>query len=350
MKTSEFIYSLPPELIATHPLEPRDMARMLVMNRGNDKLLDKHFRDLPDILQAGDVLVFNDSRVIPARLTALVGDRKYEVLLVKNLKASTWECWIKPGKKARIGDIFKFSDKLFAEMLRREDDIFILKFNLSGTEFFAELTEIGEVPIPPYIVKARAFDEQEIMDKEDYQTVYAKTEGSVAAPTAGLHFTDELLQKLRDKGIQLEYVTLHVGLGTFQPVTAENVEDFQIHSEYYEINSGTAERLRKAKDEGRRIVAVGTTSVRVLESVSRHCEEQGDVAISSHSGDTKIYIFPGYKFRFVDGIITNFHLPKSSLLLLVSAFAGKEEILSAYQHAIDNKYRFYSYGDGMVIL
>jgi len=354
MKTSEFNYNLPQELIATHPSEPRDSARILVMSRENGSLDDRHFYQLPDILQAGDVLVFNDSKVIPARLHAVIPGRKpgiqpriFEILLVKNVEASTWECWIKPGKKAKSGDIFTFSGKLSAELLRREDDIFILEFNLVGPEFYHEIEKIGEMPVPPYIVKARALDEQITnnkkqitTDRDDYQTVFARNEGSVAAPTAGLHFTDELLQKLRDKGIQLEYVTLHVGLGTFQPITAENVEDFQIHSEYYEINSATATRLQKAKHEGRRIIAVGTTSVRVLESSM----------LTSVSGDTNIYIYPGYEFGVIDGIITNFHLPKSSLLLLVSAFAGQKEIIHAYEYAVKNKYRFYSYGDGMVIL
>jgi S-adenosylmethionine:tRNA ribosyltransferase-isomerase len=213
------------------------------------------------------------------------------------------------------------------------------------------------MPIPPYIVKAREletrnskFETSSSEDDGDYQTIYAKTEGSVAAPTAGLHFTEELFNKLCKKGVQLEYVTLHVSLGTFQPVTTEKVEDFQIHSEYYVLSAETSERLNKAKNEGRRIIAVGTTSVRVLESALRHTGEQSDVAISAAAGDTSIYIYPGYQFRFVDGIITNFHLPKSSLLLLVSAFAGTENILHAYNHAVEERYRFYSYGDGMVII
>lgn len=326
---------------------------MLVMSRESGELQDKHFYDLPDLLQTGDVLVFNDSKVIPARLTATINhqstinSRVFEVLLVKNLKGSTWECWVKPGKKAKIGDQFTFSDKLTAKLLRREDDIFILDFSLSGAEFYVEIAKIGEMPIPPYIVKARELEtrnsELEISSSEDdsdYQTIYAKNEGSVAAPTAGLHFTLELMGRLNKKNVQLEYVTLRVGLGTFQPVTTEDVEDFDIHSEYYEIDAKTAERLAKAKREGRRIIAVGTTSVRVLESSE----------LKAGSGDTNIYIYPGYKYKFVDGMITNFHLPKSSLLLLVSAFAGREEILKAYDHAVKNKYRFYSYGDGMVII
>lgn len=373
MKTSEFNYNLPPELIATSPIEPRDMAKMLIMERNGGKLQDKYFYNLVDILMPGDVLVFNDSKVIPARLHATITRSdlvaRFEVLLVKNCEGGTWECWVKPGKKLHVGDVLTFSKKLTAEYLRRKNDIFILKFNLGGSDFFKELEKIGEMPVPPYIVKARRFDEQKTnnkkqitSDEKDYQTVYAKTEGSVAAPTAGLHFTEELLSRLKDKGIQLEYVTLHVGLGTFQPVTAENVEDFQIHSEYYEITPETAQRLNDARKEGRRIIAVGTTTVRVLESAASSVKRSdliqtrtargkvGPFEVSTFSGDTSIYIYPGYHFKFVDGMITNFHLPKSSLLLLVSAFSRTEHVLNAYQYAIKKRYKFYSYGDGMFII
>jgi len=358
MKISEFNYNLPNELIAAHPVEPRDSARMLVMDRASGALTDKHFTDLPEILRPGDVLVFNDSKVIPARLQATViasearqsSSRSFEVLLVKNLEGSTWECWVKPGKKAKTGDIFQFSDKLSAEFIRRDDDIFILKFNLDGPAFFSELGKIGEMPVPPYILKARHEKHDEVVDKDDYQTVYARAEGSVAAPTAGLHFTAELLERLRERGVHLEYVTLHVGLGTFQSVTAENIEDFQIHSEYYEISPETAMRLNDAKREGRRVIAVGTTTVRVLESAAKNCEPCRTAAILPSSGETNIFIYPGYTWRFVDGMITNFHMPQSSLLLLVSAFAGTNNIRNAYDYAVENKYRFYSYGDGMVII
>ena len=410
MKISEFNYNLPNELIATHPAEPRDSAKLLALDRESGEIADKQFTRLPEILKAGDVLVFNDSKVIPARLHAVIASaarqsnsRKFEVLLVKNIEGSTWECWIKPGRKAKLGDIFTFSEKLTAQLLRREEDIFVLKFNLVSSDFFAELGKIGEMPVPPYIVKAREIKTRNSKlvtlssgDDSDYQTVYARTEGSVAAPTAGLHFTDDLLMRLREKGIQLEYVTLHVGLGTFQPVSTDVVEEFQIHSEYYEISQETANRLNDAKHQGRRIIAVGTTSVRVLESASipslsslvanpgislgpskgytrvRSSSLGDEVSLTSpfdrthglresndkddkyhlqpFTGETKIFIYPGYKFKFVDGIITNFHLPKSSLLLLVSAFAGKENILSAYNHAVENGYRFYSYGDAMVII
>lgn len=336
---------------------------MLVLEGTTGELTDKHFYDLPGLLRSGDVLVFNNSKVIPARLHGRIGERNFEVLLVKSLEGTTWECWVKPGKKAKVGDVFRFSEKLSAELLRRVDDIFILEFNLVGSEFYLELDKIGEMPVPPYILKARDLEQktnnknQTTSDSEEYQTVYAQTEGSVAAPTAGLHFTGRLLEQLHEAGIQVEFVTLHVGLGTFQPVTAEEVEDFQIHAEYYEISPQTANRLNEAKRDGRRIIAVGTTSVRVLESAATDIRVCGMInpsnlrfALLPNSGETKIFIYPGYDFKFIDGMITNFHLPKSSLLLLVSAFAGQEEIMAAYAHAVKNKYRFYSYGDGMLIV
>ena len=346
------------------------------MNRASGELMDKRFTDLPDLLRSGDVLVFNDSKVIPARLMATINlpvipakagiqsPRSFEVLLIKKSEGSTWECWVKPGRKAKVGDVFTFSAKLSATMLRREDDLFFLEFNLTGSEFYAELAKIGEMPVPPYILKARELETRNSKlktsppeDADDYQTIYAKAEGSVAAPTAGLHFTGDLMMRLRERGVQLEYVTLHVGLGTFQPVTTEVVEEFDIHSEIYEINLETATRLNLAKAEGRRIIAVGTTTVRVLESAAAEIQACGLTnpgnmkhALLPQSGDTSIYIYPGYTYKFVDGMITNFHLPKSSLLLLVAAFAGRDEIMNAYSHAVENKYRFYSYGDGMVII
>ena len=356
MLTSEFDYNLSPELIATHPADPRDAARMLVMNRQTGVLEDNYFRNLEDYLQGGDVLVLNDSKVIPARIESTLEERHFEVLLVKQA-GELWECWIRPGRKLKVGDILNFAEGLRAEYVKREDEIFYLKFDRSGVEFFATLNRIGEMPIPPYILKARHELHEEKTDESDYQTVFAREYGSVAAPTAGLHFTDELLYKLSKKGVQLERVTLHVGLGTFQPLNTEKVEDFKIHSEYYEISSETAERLNAAKREGRRIIAVGTTAVRVLESAATNIKACGMInpgnvkyALLPHSGETAIYIYPGYEYKFVDGMITNFHLPKSSLLLLVSAFAGKENIQTAYSHAIAEKYRFYSYGDGMLIL
>jgi S-adenosylmethionine:tRNA ribosyltransferase-isomerase len=355
MKLSEFNYSLPSSLIATYPADPRDAARLLVFNRKTNTFSDSHFYDLPDFLQKGDVLVFNDSKVIPARLHGLSETRKFEVLLVKKGEDRVWETWIKPGRKARIGAEFVFTDRLKAKLVKRDDQIFFFDFNLSGQEFFAEIEQIGEMPVPPYILKARQEDKGKKEDLNDYQTVYAKEKGSVAAPTAGLHFTEELLERLMVRGVQTEKVTLHVGLGTFQPVNTDNVEDFCIHSEYYEISPDTAKRLNQAKKEGRRIIAVGTTSVRVLESAATNVDACGltgcgqEYLLLPKSGETNIYIYPGYQFKFIDGMITNFHLPKSSLLLLVAAFIGKDQMQKLYKHAICEKYMFYSYGDGTLL-
>ncbi len=358
MKTSELDYNLPEELIAISPAEPRDSARLLVLDRDSGALEDRAFSDLTEILGPNDVLVLNNSKVIPARLFGnVIGNiRKHEFLLVKNAHDSVWECWVRNGKKLAPGETIIFSNKLSAKYLERKEDIFFLEFSVSGAALFAALAEIGEMPVPPYILKARGEKHDEPSDNQEYQTVYAKSEGSVAAPTAGLHFTDELLANLYKKGVQIEYVTLHVGLGTFQPIDKENIEDFQIHSEYYEIDPETATRINKAKADGRRIIAVGTTTVRVLESASVPCQACGmqnpgnlGYVLMPNSGETSIYIFPGYKYKFVDAMITNFHLPKSSLLLLVSAFAGAENIRAAYTYAIEKKYRFYSYGDAMYI-
>lgn len=358
MKTSELDYNLPPELIATAPAEPRDSAKLLVLDKQTGELDDKVFSDLADILDENDVLVLNNSKVIPARLFGnVIGNvRKHEVLLVKNGHDAVWECWVRNGRKLIPGETLIFSQKLSATFVERKDDIFYLEFSQTGPKLFAALYEIGEMPIPPYILKARGEKHDAPLDNEEYQTVYAKAEGSVAAPTAGLHFTDELLQKLSKKGVQIEYVTLHVGLGTFQPIDSENIEDFQIHSEYYEVDPDVAMRLNQAKMDSKRIVAVGTTSVRVLESAAGKLDACGiqnpggiGYTLLPKSGETSIYIFPGYEYKFVDEMITNFHLPKSSLLLLVSAFAGTDNIRKAYAHAIDQKYRFYSYGDAMLI-
>jgi S-adenosylmethionine:tRNA ribosyltransferase-isomerase len=351
MELKEFEYTLPTELIATEPTEKRDQARLLVLDKDTSKLTDDFFYNLPTYLTNNDVLVFNDSKVIPARLTGTSNNKTFEVLLVKNREDAnetqdtdeTWECWVRPGRKAKAGDTFTFSKTLTAVLKERDNDIFIFDFNLKGQDFFKEIERIGQMPIPPYILKARD-TKQEKSDLKNYQTIYAKTPGSVAAPTAGLHFDQELLSQLNKNGIQTEMVTLHVSLGTFQPINTEIIEDFKIHREYFEVSKETAERLTRAKKEGKRIIAVGTTSVRVLESAAE------DNTIKPTRAETEIYIYPGYKFQFVDGMITNFHLPKSSLLLLVSAFAGRENILKSYNHAIENKYRFYSYGDGMLII
>jgi len=358
MKTSELDYNLPSELVATAPAEPRDSARLLLLDKLSGELTDSYFSELIGLLGSNDVLVLNNSKVIPARLFGnVVGNvRSHEVLLVKNEKGAIWECWIRNGRKLKVGETLIFGNKLSAEYIRREEDIFFLEFSKSGSDLYAALHQIGEMPIPPYILKARGEKHDEPIDNEEYQTVYAKTEGSVAAPTAGLHFTDELLANLSKKGVQIEYITLHVGLGTFQPVESENIEDFRIHSEYYEVTPEVATRLNLAKMSGKRIVAVGTTTVRVLESAATKTDACGiqnpggiRFALLPKSGETSIYIYPGYEYKFVDAMITNFHLPKSSLLLLVSAFAGTENIREAYNHAIERKYRFYSYGDAMLI-
>ena len=347
MNLSEFDYKLPDELIATEPNAKREKARLLVMDKVGGDLTDDHFFNLGLYLKEGDVLVFNDSKVIPARLNGVSGDRNYEILLVKKLLDGRWECWVRPGKKTKVGQTFKISEKLSCVLVERNDDIFIFEFNLEGSKFYREIERVGKMPVPPYILKARGAEhclEYEIEDTKNYQTIFAKNIGSVAAPTAGLHFNEEILARLNNNGVQTEKVTLHVSLGTFQSVTTEKVEDFKIHSEYFEISKEACDHLNQAKKEGRRIIAVGTTSVRVLESAAKNG------LLKPASGETNIYIYPGYKFRFVDGMITNFHLPKSSLFLLVAAFAGKESTREAYGHAIERKYKFYSYGDGMLII
>ncbi len=346
MNISEFDYILPNELIAIEPSHNRSEAKLLVLNKKDGIIKDDFFFNLGRRLKSGDVLVFNDTKVIPARLTGISSGRKFEVFLVKKIGNYEWESWLKPGKKAKINSVFIFSTRLKGKLTKRDNEIFVFEFNLKDEEFYSEIAKIGQTPIPPYILKARKDlkrEEYGLEDIDNYQTIFAKKNGSVAAPTAGLHFDKVLLNKLSTIGIQFEKVTLHVSSGTFQPVNTEQIEDFNIHSENFELNGETAERLNKAKKEGRRVIAVGTTSVRVLESMTDGGE------LKSGSGETNIYIYPGYKFKFIDGIITNFHLPKSSLLLLVSAYAGKKEILRAYNHAIQNNYHFYSYGDGMLI-
>lgn len=348
MNTSEFDYYLPEGLIATKPANPRSTAKLLVMDREKGTLTDSTFLNLEQFLRKGDVLVFNDSRVIPARLKVSYGGKEFEVLLVKRKEKGIWECLIRPGKKAAIGDIFHFNKKLLAQIIERKKEIFVLKFNLSDDDFLTEIEKIGTMPLPPYIQKERVKKGLKIddeFDEKEYQTFCANKPGSVAAPTAGLHFDDVNLERLNKNGMQLEKITLHVSLGTFQPVKTEKIEDFKIHSEYFEITKKTADKLNEIKKKGGRVIAVGTTVTRVLETVA---DENG--RLQTGAGETDIFIYPGYKFKFVDGMITNFHLPKSSLLMLVSAFAGRDFIFSAYQHAINNKYRFYSYGDGMLII
>ncbi len=344
MQLSEFDFVLPEGLIATHPAEPRDTAKLLVANRDSGEIIHSHFYNLSDFLREDDFLVFNKSRVIPARLFGRLGGKNIEILLTKSISQCTWEVMAKPGKRLKNGSRIQFKSQLSAEVFAASDGVFRLKFSLKGDELWEEIDKIGEMPLPPYILKARCEKHDEDVDKKDYQTVFAEKPGSVAAPTAGLHFTDELIKKIKAKGCDVGFVDLHVGLGTFEPIRTENIEDHKIHSEYFELSQDLVDKLNIAKKEGRRIIAVGTTTVRVLES----CQENG--VLSPQSGETNIYIYPGYKFGFVDGMITNFHLPKSSLLLLVSAFYSKKKILEIYNEAIQKDYRFYSYGDGMLLL
>lgn len=338
MKLTDFSYELPKELIAQHPAEPRDHARLMLYDRKTGAVEHKHFYDLVDELRAGDVLVFNDSKVIPARL---YGKRvptggKVEVLLLTPVGEDRWEVLVKPGKKALPGTTIEFPGGLQAEVLDRTDfGGRVVHFTYDGV-FDDIIDKIGEMPLPPYI-------HEKMEDPNEYQTVYARERGSAAAPTAGLHFTDELLQKIRDKGVEEVFVTLHVGLGTFRPVEEENIEDHQMHSEFYSITPKAADAINRAKAEGRRIIAVGTTSIRTLESAGTTGK------LKAGSGWTNIFIYPGFTFHIVDALVTNFHLPESTLLMLISALSTREQILHAYEIAVKEKYRFFSFGDAMFI-
>ena len=340
MNTKDFYFDLPKELIAQTPLKERTASRLLALNKKNGEISHKHFYDIIDYLNEGDCLVMNNTRVIPARLYGVKEGTggKIEFLLLKRIEGNKWEVILKPGKKAKKGARFSFGEGLLtAEILdQKEVGGRIVEFFYNGI-WEEILDKLGEMPLPPYI-------KEKLGDRERYQTVYSKIEGSAAAPTAGLHFTDELLEKIRKKGIKTAFVTLHVGLGTFRPVSVDNVENHVMHSEYYEISEETAKIINETKKSGGRIVAVGTTSVRTLETCT---SEAGEVL--AKSGETKIFIYPGYKFKAVDALITNFHLPESTLLMLVSAFSDKEMMLSAYKTAVDEKYRFFSFGDAMFI-
>lgn len=339
MKTSDFYYDLPERLIAQTPLEKRDNSKMLVFDGEN--IEHKHFYNLVDYLGENDVLVMNRSKVIPARLYGKrVGKEEVvEILLLKKLSVTTYECLVKPGKKFTVGTKLVFGDSLFASVINiTSGGERIIEFTVPiGSTLEAEIDKVGEMPLPPYI-------KEKLKQKDRYQTVYAKEEGSSAAPTAGLHFTPELLEKLKDKGVQIEEVVLHVGLGTFRPVKVEDVTKHEMHTEDYQVSKEVADRLNKAKKEGKRIVAVGTTSVRTLETASTLGGE-----LKAGCGATNIFIYPPYKFKFVDALITNFHLPESTLLMLVSALMGKENCFKCYKEAIKNEYRFFSFGDSMFI-
>ncbi len=339
MKTSDFYYDLPERLIAQTPVEPRDSSRLLYYQMSADRVEHKRFHDILDILNSGDLLVINNTKVYPARIysTTKFGG-KMEILLLKRLNYTDWEVLVKPGKKAHDGAEFTVSDQLSFTVLSHTDaGGRVIRFSFDGV-FEDILSRVGEMPLPPYI-------KQKLKDQSRYQTVYCKNEGSAAAPTAGLHFTAELIQKLKDKGVQFAEVSLNVGLGTFRPVKSENVENHEMHSEYYSIDDKNAEIINKAKREGRRIIAVGTTSVRTLESVA---DENGFVK-ATH-GNTDIFIYPPYKFKCINGLITNFHLPESTLVMLVSALVGREKILELYNLAVKEEYRFFSFGDACLFL
>ncbi|MBQ3058067.1 MAG: tRNA preQ1(34) S-adenosylmethionine ribosyltransferase-isomerase QueA [Clostridia bacterium] len=340
MKTSDFYYDLPEELIAQTPVEPRDQSRLLVFNKDTGDLEHKHFYDIFDYLKAGDCLVLNDTRVLPARIfgTRVDTGSVVEFVLLKQKEQNIWECLAGPGKKAKVGHSFTFSDKLSAEVIEVLDDgNRIVKFTPKG-EFFSVLDEVGQMPLPPYI-KAK------LENKERYQTVYSRELGSAAAPTAGLHFTKEMLEKLKENGVNIAYVTLHVGLGTFRPVKVDDVTQHKMHSEHYSITQENADIINKTKQNGGRVICVGTTSCRTVESAMQTFGE-----IKECSDDTSIFIYPGYTFKCMDGLITNFHLPESTLIMLVSAFAGYAKTMNAYNVAVAEKYRFFSFGDAMIIL
>ncbi len=340
MKTSDFNYCLPEELIAQHPAEPRDSSRLLVIDRKTGAWEDKVFTDVLDYLRAGDVLVVNNTKVIPARL---IGHRKgftgeVEFLLLRRIDYTHWRCIVRPGKKLNVGAEVVFSEQLSARVTERgEEGERVVEFLFDGV-FEDILSKVGAMPLPPYI-------KEKLTDNSKYQTVYSKIDGSAAAPTAGLHFTEALLDRIRAKGVKIVEILLHVGLSTFRPVKAENIEDHKMHNEYYEISEAAAAEINAAKAEGRRVISVGTTSVRTLESAA---DKKGHVIAGS--GNTEIFIYPPYDFKIVDALITNFHLPESTLLMLVSAFMGREKILAAYKHAVESKYRFFSFGDACLIV
>lgn len=340
MKTSDFDYELPEELIAQHPAAQRDHSRLLVMDKYTGAVEHRVFRDIVDYLHAGDVLVLNNTKVIPARIFGVKegGTAKIEVLLLKRDDdlPNTWEVLVHPGKRAKVGTVIDFGEgRLKGEVIANTSAGRKVTFHFDGI-FEEILEELGTMPLPPYI-------HEQLEDQNRYQTVYAKVDGSAAAPTAGLHFTTELLETLRQNDVEIEEVLLHVGLGTFKPVSEEDIEDHEMHSEYYEISQETADRINKAKAEGRRIISVGTTSTRALESAAK------DGRLQAGSGWTNIFIYPGYKWQIIDGLITNFHLPKSTLMMLVSALSTREHILAAYKEAVAQCYRFFSFGDAMFI-
>ena len=340
MKVSDFYFELPEELIAQYPLEKRDSSRLMVLDKKTGEIEHRKFHDILEYLNEGDTLVLNNTRVLPARL---IGEKeetggKIEFLLLKRIEGDKWECLAKPGRKAKVGTVFTFGEGKLKAIVREigEEGNRIIEFKYDGI-FEQVLDELGQMPLPPYI-------HEKLEDKERYQTVYSKEKGSAAAPTAGLHFTEELLKEIKDKGVNIAYLTLHVGLGTFRPIKVDDVNNHVMHSEYYHLDKENAELINKTKEAGKRVIAVGTTSSRTLETIG---DENGRVR--EQSGWTDIFIYPGYKFKIVDNLITNFHLPESTLIMLVSALAGQDNIMNAYNTAVKEKYRFFSFGDSMFI-
>lgn len=345
MNINDFDYHLPEELIAQQPADKRDFSRLLVVHRDTGEIEHKHFYDVLDYLNPGDCLVMNNSKVLPARLfgTKAETGAKVEFLLIKRLHGDVWESMVKPGKRLKPGDSVIFSEDFKADIIDYGDDgTRIVEFKYNGI-FMERLEELGKMPLPPYIER-----ESVLSDKDRYQTVYCKEEGSVAAPTAGLHFTEELLEKAKAKGVKLAYVTLHVGIGTFRPVKCENIEDHRMHFEEYEITQENADIINETKAAGGRIISVGTTSTRTMESAA--VEKDGRYVMEAGSDSTGIFIYPGYEFKIIDSLITNFHLPKSTLLMLISALYNREDILKVYETAVKEEYRFFSYGDAMIII
>ena len=340
MKVSDFYFELPEELIAQYPLEKRDSSRLMVLDKKTGEIEHRKFHNILEYLNEGDTLVLNNTRVLPARL---IGEKeetggKIEFLLLKRIEGDKWECLAKPGRKAKVGTVFTFGEGKLKAIVREigEEGNRVIEFKYDGI-FEQVLDELGQMPLPPYI-------HEKLEDKERYQTVYSKEKGSAAAPTAGLHFTEELLKEIKDKGVNIAYLTLHVGLGTFRPVKVDDVNNHVMHSEYYHLDKENAELINKTKEAGKRVIAVGTTSSRTLETIG---DENGRVR--EQSGWTDIFIYPGYKFKIVDNLITNFHLPESTLIMLVSALAGQDNIMNAYNTAVKEKYRFFSFGDSMFI-
>jgi len=340
MKTDDFDFYLPENQIAQHPLEKRDNSKLMIVNRTTGEITHEKFSNIINYLQKGDTLVLNDTKVIPARLYGIKEETKamIEILLLKNTEKDNWECLVKPAKRIKIGTVIEFGEGILKAKCIKTGEEGIREFQFIYEGIFYELLDkLGTMPLPPYI-------KEKLEDKNRYQTVYAKNVGSAAAPTAGLHFTKELLNEIEKKDIAICNITLHVGLGTFRPVSVEDVTKHKMHSEYYSMDEKTAEILNKAKKENRRIIAVGTTSTRTLETIMNKYKE-----FKKCSGWTDIFIYPGYKFKAIDGLITNFHLPKSTLIMLVSAFSKKEIIMEAYEQAVENNYRFFSFGDSMMI-